>query len=304
MIMNGLLLALLLSIITIFPSSGNAGVRAHQVATISGGDKLQETPNQEMYRGYFFDLSEMAGQQNYGAIADVLRHQVDIIESVGLSPRVLNFFHTVPIVVDEWACLSAEDPKVQAIACYGPHRPEPSLRKSHLVGTFWDNEKHEWANPNPVDLAEDTGRGLVMVRPLPLAMGPQEPVLLHEMLHAYHTLILPQGVKNPAILLHYNAAKSQLYPADAYALSNEKEFFAVTASIFLYGKSVHEPLTRSNLKQKQPDYYKYLAWLFGFDPEHRPGTSPIASADSPVPPSSLQVVPSAAAGAPVPLAAQ
>src|SRR5262249_43557944 len=46
------------------------------------------------------------------------------------------------------------------------------------------------------------------------------------------------------------------------------EFFAVTASIFLAGKeSIHEPKTRAALKEKMPDYYKYLVGVFGFDPD-------------------------------------
>jgi hypothetical protein len=52
----------------------------------------------------------------------------------------------------------------------------------------------------------------------------------------------------------------------------------VTASIFLYGKdAVHEPFTRSKLKEKQPDYFKYLVGLFGFDPDG----APVASQTSP-----------------------
>jgi hypothetical protein len=48
-------------------------------------------------------------------------------------------------------------------------------------------------------------------------------------------------------------------------LTNEREFFALTASVFLYGKDGQ--LTRSDLKEKQPDYFKYLVGLFGFDPD-------------------------------------
>jgi len=269
-------LALLLTIVTLFPVSGDAGVPDGQVATVSSAERLQGiNPNQRPYRGYFLDLSGIAGRQNAASITEGLRHQIDIVEAVGLSPRVLNFFHTVPIVVDELACLPQDDPKMLASACYGLARSTLSQRTSHLVGTHWDNEKHQWANPDPVDFAEDTGLGVVMVRPV--MMGGEEPLLLHELLHAFHAHVLPQGAKNPTLLLHYNAAKSQqLYPADAYLLSNEREFFAVTASVFLYGKADKEPFTRANIKQKQPDYYKFLVWLFGFDPDRGPGAAPVA----------------------------
>lgn len=126
-------------------------------------------------------------------------------------------------------------------------------------------------------MAVDTDRGVVMVRPL--GIDPQAPVMLHELLHFYHDQILPQGFSNSAVLFYYNAAKSkQLYPADAYLMRNEKEFFAVTASVFLYGKDDKPPFTRANLKQTQPDYFNYLAWLF-VDPERAPSAAPVASAD-------------------------
>jgi hypothetical protein len=63
-----------------------------------------------------------------------------------------------------------------------------------------------------------------------------------------------------------------------YAMFNQQEFFAVTASIFLAGKeSLHEPKTREALKEKLPDYYKYLVAVFGFDPD--PAKTPIASTE-------------------------
>jgi hypothetical protein len=88
---------------------------------------------------------------------------------------------------------------------------------------------------------------------------------------------VPRGFKNAGILLHYNRAKDgQLYPAEAYLTTNEREFFAVTASVFLYGND--GPITRPTLKEKQPDYYKYLVYVFGFDPDRAPSASPVASA--------------------------
>jgi hypothetical protein len=45
---------------------------------------------------------------------------------------------------------------------------------------------------------------------------------------------MPQGFHNAGVLLHYNIAKrNELYPADEYLMTNEKEFFVVTASVFL-----------------------------------------------------------------------
>jgi hypothetical protein len=54
------------------------------------------------------------------------------------------------------------------------------------------------------------------------------------LLHAYPSQVLPQGYENPGILPHYKRAKDkQTYPANAYLMTNEREFFAVTASVFL-----------------------------------------------------------------------
>ncbi len=290
-----LLLTLPLYILTLFPSSGNAGeARPFQIAAVSDSEKLQEiiiNPNHETYRGYFADLSEVVTRQDFALMADALRHQLDIVESVGLSPRVLNFFHTIPIVVDDVACLNTEkaddkntetaDDKAPTLAsaCYSPanNLPERTSREPTVLNSG------KWTNPNPVDLADDTNRGVVFVRPITLdasSTNTQRPNILHEMLHAYHANIMPQGFKNPLILFYYNQAKSkQLYPADAYLMTNQEEFFAVTASVFLYGKDDKPPFTRSNLKQMQPDYYKYLVWLLEIDPDRAPSATPVASAN-------------------------
>jgi hypothetical protein len=120
-----------------------------------------------------------------------------------------------------------------------------------------------------------TDRGFVMVRTR--VLSPERPVLLHEMLHAYHAQILKEEPKNRSILFYYKEAKSKkLYPADAYLMTNEKEFFAVTASVFLSGKA-DGGVTQSDIKQNQPDYFKYLGWLF--ETERAPSATPVASAD-------------------------
>jgi hypothetical protein len=279
--MRSLLLAPLLFILTLFPGAGNAGSGPlPQVLVSESDDAKGVNPNSEMYRGYYLALSEIAGRKDFTVIADALRHQLDIVENVRLSPHVLQFFHSIPVVADEAACLDTPlilDLPGRPLACYGPSAPDrlKSSQRKPRQATLWDREKVQWTNPDPVDFAEDTRRGVVMVRP-PM-LDPQRPAVLHELLHAYHAHMMPQGVQNPAILLYYTAAKSQhVYPDNAYLLTNEKEFFAVTASVFLYGKD--GPFTRPSLKEKQPDYFKYLVWLFGFDPDPAPSASPIASA--------------------------
>jgi len=109
------------------------------------------------------------------------------------------------------------------------------------------------------------GRGIELN---PEAFPPEEPILLHELLHAYHALVLPNGFENEDVLGFYrNAVNGRLYPprkrGDKYVLSNVKEFFAVTASLYLWGRIDRQPYTRENLQNSQPHYYNWLAEQFG-----------------------------------------
>ncbi len=79
-------------------------------------------------------------------MAQMLRHQIDLVEDIsGLSPRTLEFFRTIPISVNDVACLTPgkdqdgkdiEDPKALLNdACYGPASPEGSHNLTH--GSVW-----------------------------------------------------------------------------------------------------------------------------------------------------------------------
>ena len=274
--------SVLVSALTLVSGSGNASdTQPRRMASNSDGDKVQQAdPNLENYRGYSFVLAGVADRQDFVAVVYGLRHQIDIVESVGLSPRVLEFFRTVPIVVDELACMSSmrSDPNSQtdkkpglAAACYGPTVPEGLLSKPRDV-SVWNKKDWQWSSTDPIAQAEGNRIGVVMVRARTL--DPRHPVLLHEMLHAYHAKIVPQGFGNTAIKFYYDAAKG-LYPADAYVMKNEKEFFAVTASVFLSGKA-DSGIVPSDI-EKLPDYSKFLGWLFEVTPP-KSGT-PIASAN-------------------------
>jgi hypothetical protein len=95
-------------------------------------------------------------------------------------------------------------------------------------------------------------------------LAPQQPIVLHELLHAYHAFVLPQGARNPEVLEFYNQARTGgLYPAGSYVLRNPMEFFAVTASLYLSGHVDRPPGNRETLRAAQPRYYAWLAQLFG-----------------------------------------
>jgi hypothetical protein len=96
--------------------------------------------------------------------------------------------------------------------------------------------------------------------------APEKPVVLHELLHAYHYRVLPQGHDNPDLMTFYQRAKNgNFYPSDAYLLKNVQEFFAVTASLYLWGNVDRPPHNRKTLHDNQPVYYKWLGELFGVE---------------------------------------
>jgi hypothetical protein len=45
-------------------------------------------------------------------------------------------------------------------------------------------------------------------------------------------------------------------------LRDDPDYFALTASAYLYGAITREPYTRANLRKTQPDAYQWLANLF------------------------------------------
>lgn len=252
----------------------------------------------ETYRGHYFDLSALAHRKDAAAMTTVLRQQIDMVEDLtDLSPQVLDFFRTIPISVNEVACLDATRDKdgkekdgaraLLHVACYT--NAVPGGLRTTLHGSSWDEKTLRWTNDDPIALAEDTNRGVVLVRPFLLNSSfgdSKRPVILHELLHAYHKQVMPQSFGNAGIKRNYDLARSaQLYPAEAYLMSNDREFFAVTASVFLHGND--GPLTRAKIREKQPDYYKYLVALFGFDPDRKSG--PVASAAPEVMPSPAAV---------------
>ncbi len=97
-----------------------------------------------------------------------------------------------------------------------------------------------------------------------LAANDDRPVLLHEYMHVLHFRRMPGGVRNPDIRRFYSEALARnLYPAGSYMLSNPAEFFAMTASCYLHGTVARPPYDRATIQAQQPDYYNYLAHLFG-----------------------------------------
>ena len=94
---------------------------------------------------------------------------------------------------------------------------------------------------------------------------PDRGALIHELLHAYHDRKMGKEEMRRVSAYYEEAPRAYNLPRTEYAMSNESEFFAVTASIYLHGKSSRKPHDRRTIRAAQPDYYKFLGELF--DPE-------------------------------------
>ena len=96
--------ALAFSVISALALGANAASAAPRVLQVEPSDSATAPSTKarfEEYRGYAYDLSEYTDRKDVGALEDNLRRQLDIVESAGFSPRVLKFFHSVPIIASE-----------------------------------------------------------------------------------------------------------------------------------------------------------------------------------------------------------
>ena len=78
---------------------------------------------------------------------------------------------------------------------------------------------------------------------------------LHEFLHAYHDKMRPRGFDNADIKQFFDRGR-QFWPGDSCMMSNHREFFAVTASVYRFGGIDRPPFSSAELRSKQPRYYE------------------------------------------------
>lgn len=132
-------------------------------------------------------------------------------------------------------------------------RSVPIVMVSHL--------DHEFGHAR----RDEAGRQIVEI--LAEKLPADRPILLHELLHAYH------GVKlgpTPVIRDSYREAIQggfyQKY-SRAHFLESPHEYFAVIGSIFLYGKRIDQPPFDCRLTAKyQPKFIEFLTEQFGPHP--------------------------------------
>ena len=91
-----------------------------------------------------------------------------------------------------------------------------------------------------------------------------KPILLHELLHAYHDQRIEAGFKNPDIIKYFGHARwTAAFAPRSHMMQNEQEFFACAATTYLFGVTAQEPFQRAKVKSSQPDFFAYLQALFG-----------------------------------------
>ncbi|MDG2166328.1 MAG: zinc-dependent peptidase [Opitutales bacterium] len=94
-------------------------------------------------------------------------------------------------------------------------------------------------------------------------------LLLHELSHAYHNLVL--GFEYPEILRLYEQAKANgsyervkrhnREPQKAYAITNHKEYFAECTEAF-FGENDFYPFNSRELKEHDPEMYDLLTEIW------------------------------------------
>ena len=105
----------------------------------------------------------------------------------------------------------------------------------------------------------ETRRMLLSMQPVP----PEDPVLLHELLHAYHQQRVRDGLRNADVIRFFNEARSSAaFPPRSYMLTNTMEFFAMCASVALWGQAARPPSTRANVREKLPEFYDWIVAEF------------------------------------------
>jgi hypothetical protein len=106
------------------------------------------------------------------------------------------------------------------------------------------------------------GNGRVVLTTL--MFSPEKPVILHELMHAYHDRKVPNGFGNAEILkLLEQARLGGQFPVGSYMLTNPAEYFAMVSSVYLHGTAARDPFTRQAIKEKQPDCYQWMVKEFG-----------------------------------------
>jgi len=156
--------------------------------------------------------------------------------------------------------------------------PAPAWQKLRPVPIWLEYEDVQFINgayhPSRLWLTThgmdpDKAKSVQFTRNLATLIDLQPNLVLHELAHAYHDLVM--GERDPALLAAYDKARaSGLYDSverndgshgRAYALTNPKEFFAELSEAY-FGRNDFYPYTREQLQAFDPESFKVIeeAW--------------------------------------------
>jgi lysophospholipase L1-like esterase len=134
-----------------------------------------------------------------------------------------------------------------------------------------------WLKANGRDPAMAKAIEFTNVRQFESELDRMPNLVLHELAHAYHNRVLPQGFANPDIKAAYEQARasgnyeqverrsSHTKPGTlerAYALSDPMEYFAESSEAF-FGRNDFFPFTQDELRTHDPAMFTLLARLWG-----------------------------------------
>lgn len=182
------------------------------------------------FRGFQMDMTRLTAQQKQKLTPSYLE-QIRIIEAANLPTEMLDFFKSVPIIID------------------------PSFVRTTTSAVY--------------RRTKDDPKGAVVVDLNPI--DPARPVLLHEMLHAYdanfwnfknHVVL---GAYNRAVSERLYSEKVE----KSHFLENTREFFAIAGTIYLVGAIKQEPYDCKVIAAKQPVFVQFLERTFGPKPHCR-----------------------------------
>jgi hypothetical protein len=116
---------------------------------------------------------------------------------------------------------------------------------------------------NPGVFMVRDGEGIVRVQPR--RFPDNKPILLHELLHAYHFKVLTMRNREVQAAYERALADDRFPPAyrASHFLENAKEYFAVTGTLYLFGDIQQPPFRCTELAKLGTDYLDFLAAQFG-----------------------------------------
>ncbi|WP_193213224.1 zinc-dependent peptidase [Luteolibacter marinus] len=176
------------------------------------------------------------------------------------------------------AALDLLETKLKEVAGLVPGAALPKLRQ---VPIWLSRNADQGACYHPsVDWLRNNGRVVEMARSIELQnidhfidWAPTQPLMvLHELAHAWHDRVLPDGYANAEIRKAFdravatkdyeNVKRANGKLVRHYALSNEKEYFAECSEAY-FGRNDFQPFEREELKSFDPSGYALVEKMWG-----------------------------------------